>query len=145
MKAVGKYNLFKGLSTVLTVGTPLLTLFVNSRFFVHRADSAISAAGVVALLISAFFLKDKLAENFKFPSPFILAAILLVVILFVESILQPMKEVCFMTLLVTGCDELTFKRIYKRIGLLLPKSSEAYKQFGFIFAKTDNLKGVDNE
>lgn len=140
MKDVGKYNTFKGISTVLTVGTPIITLFVNSKFFIQRSDSAISAAGVVAILIAAFFLKDKIAENFKLPSPFILSAILLVTILFIESILQPMKDVCIMTLIITGWDELTFKRIYKRIELLLPKSAAAYKQFGFIFAKTENLK-----
>ena len=145
MKVVGKYNLFKGISTVFTVGTPLITLFACSEFFIHKPETSISAAGVVAVLLSSWFLKDKIAEKFKMPSPFILATTLLIVILMIESIILPMKTVCITTMIMTGIDELTFKRIYKRIEALLPENVAAYKQFGFIFAKSGVVEGLDGK
>ena len=60
MKPIAKYNTYKGVSTVLTVGTPIITLACCSDMFVHRSETAISAAGMFGLLLAALLLKDKI-------------------------------------------------------------------------------------
>lgn len=143
MKKIAKYNLFKGISTVLTVGAPIVTLASVSDLFIHRPDTAISAAGVFAILISLLFFKDKIAENFKIPSPFVICVITLILIVMIESIIQPIKIVCIVTLISTGIDTLLFKNIYKHIESSLPESVQSHKYFGFIFGKTDKLIGEE--
>jgi len=143
MKDVGKYNTFYALSNLLTFGTPIITLVTCSSFFIHRTETSISAAGMFVLMICAFIFKDKIMKTKKIPSVFIISSIIFILIIMFESIVEPIKTVCFATMISTGIDELSFKRIYKRLELLLPKSAEAYNQFGFIFAKTDKLKEMD--
>lgn len=139
MKTVAKYNTFKGVSTVLTVGTPLITLACLGDFFVHRAETAISAAGVFALLIAALFFKDKLAEKFKSPSALVLSVAVLVLCILVEHIILPIKYVCIATIAASGIDELTFKQWYKRIEAQFPECAQDYKRVGFVFASTKKL------
>ena len=115
MKTVAKYNLFKGISTFCTVGTPIITLMSCSNLFIHRSDTAISAAGIFTILVSILLLKDKIAENFKVPSAFVLSTVLFVGILLVEKIMLPMKIVALATMITSGIDEITFKRIYKQM------------------------------
>lgn len=141
MKPVAKYNLNKGVSTLLTVGTPIVTLASCSDFFVHRSDTAISAAGMFAIFISLLFLKDKIAENFKMPCAFIISAASLVLLLLVESLLRPLKYVCIATLIATGIDELTFKRFYKQLYITFPDNSEVFKIAGFMFTTSSKLLG----
>ena len=139
MKEVGKYNTFKGISTLLTIGTPIITLACCGDFFVERPATAISAAGVFAILIALLFAKDKLAEKIKTPSAFIISAAVLVIIVVVENILLPMKYVCIATMIASGVDELTFKRMYKALECKMPQCWQAYEHFGFIFAKTQDI------
>ena len=139
MKQVGKYNTFKGISTLLTIGTPIITLACCGDFFVARPATAISAAGVFAILIALLFAKDKLAEKIKSPSAFIISAAVLVIIVMVENILLPMKYVCIATMIASGVDELTFKRMYKALECKMPQCWQAYEHFGFIFAKTQDI------
>ena len=139
MKQVGKYNTFKGISTLLTIGTPIITLACCGDFFVERPATAISAAGVFAILIALLFAKDKLAEKLKTPSAFIISAAVLVIIVVVENILLPMKYVCIATMIASGVDELTFKRMYKALECKMPQCWQAYEHFGFIFAKTQDI------
>ena len=139
MKQVGKYNTFKGISTLLTIGTPIITLACCGDFFVERPATAISAAGVFAILIALLFAKDKLAEKIKSPSAFIISAAVLVIIVVVENILRPMKYVCIATMTASGVDELTFKRMYKALECKMPQCWQAYEHFGFIFAKTQDI------
>lgn len=139
MKEVGKYNTFKGTSTLLTIGTPIITLACCGDFFVERPATAISAAGVFAILIALLFVKDKLAEKIKTPSAFIISAAVLVIIVVVENILLPMKYVCIATMIASGVDELTFKRMYKALECKMPQCWQAYEHFGFIFAKTQDI------
>ena len=139
MKQVGKYNTFKGISTLLTIGTPIITLACCGDFFVQRSETAISAAGVFAILIALLFAKDKLAEKLKSPSAFIVSAAVLVIIVVVENILLPMKYVCIATMIASGVDELTFKRMYKALECKMPQCWQAYEHFGFIFAKTQDI------
>lgn len=139
MKQVGKYNTFKGISTLLTMGTPIITLACCGDFFVERPATAISAAGVFAILIALLFAKDKLAEKIKTPSAFIISAAVLVIIVVVENILLPMKYVCIATMIASGVDELTFKRMYKALECKMPQCWQAYEHFGFIFAKTQDI------
>lgn len=139
MKQVGKYNTFKGISTLLTMGTPIITLACCGDFFVERPATAISAAGVFAILIALLFAKDKLAEKIKSPSAFIVSAAVLVIIVVVENILLPMKYVCIATMIASGVDELTFKRMYKALECKMPQCWQAYEHFGFIFAKTQDI------
>ena len=139
MKQVGKYNTFKGISTLLTIGTPIITLACCGDFFVERSATAISAAGVFAILIALLFAKDKLAEKIKSPSAFIVSAAVLVIIVVVENILLPMKYVCIATMIASGVDELTFKRMYKALECKMPQCWQAYEHFGFIFAKTQDI------
>lgn len=150
MKQVGKYNTFKGISTLLTIGTPIITLACCGDFFVERPATAVSAAGVFAILIALLFAKDKLAEKLKSPSAFIVSAAVLVIIVVVENILLPMKYVCIATMIASGVDELTFKRMYKALECKMPQCWQAYEHFGFIFAKTQDIfdevqKEVNNE
>lgn len=140
MKAVGKYNLCKGISTLLTVGTPIITLCCCSDLFVHRSDTAISAAGMFAIFLSLLFLKDKIAENFKVPSAFVISAASLVLLMFVESLIVPLKYVSIATLITSGIDELTFKRIYKTVALSFPKGYERCQILGFMCITTNKLK-----
>ena len=139
MKQVGKYNTFKGISTLLTMGTPIITLACCGDFFVERPATAISAAGVFAILIALLFAKDKLAEKIKSPSAFIISAAVLIIIVVVENILLPMKYVCIATMIASGVDELTFKRMYKALECKMPQCWQAYEHFGFIFAKTQDI------
>ena len=139
MKEVGKYNTFKGISTLLTIGTPIITLACCGDFFVERPATAISAAGVFAILIALLFAKDKLAEKIKTPSAFIISAAVLVIIVVVENILLPMKYVCIATMIASGVDELTFKRMYKALECKMPQCWQAYEHLGFIFAKTQDI------
>ena len=139
MKQVGKYNTFKGISTLLTIGTPIITLACCGDFFVERPATAVSAAGVFAILIALLFAKDKLAEKIKSPSAFIVSAAVLVIIVVVENILLPMKYVCIATMIASGVDELTFKRMYKALECKMPQCWQAYEHFGFIFAKTQDI------
>ena len=139
MKEVGKYNTFKGISTLLTIGTPIITLACCGDFFVERPATAISAAGVFAILIALLFAKDKIAEKIKTPSAFILSAAVLVIIVVVENIILPMKYVCIATMIASGVDELTFKRMYKALECKMPQCWQAYEHFGFIFAKTQDI------
>lgn len=139
MKQVGKYNTFKGISTLLTMGTPIITLACCGDFFVERPATAVSAAGVFAILIALLFAKDKLAEKLKSPSAFIVSAAVLIIIVVVENILLPMKYVCIATMIASGVDELTFKRMYKALECKMPQCWQAYEHFGFIFAKTQDI------
>lgn len=145
MKQVAKYNMFKGVSIALTIGTPIVTLACFGDFFIHRSDTAISAAGMFALFIVILLFKDKLAENFKMPSAFIVSLTMFILLIMVEKIIMPMKYVCIATIIATGADELTFKRFYKQIELMLPQNTQAFKHVGFIFTTTKNLEAMNTK
>lgn len=139
MRPVAKYNVFKSVSTLATVGTPIITLCLNSEFFVHRSETAISAAGMFTLFISLLFLKDKIAENFKVPSAFVVSLVGLILISMIENLLMPMKSVCIATMITSGVDELTFKRFYKSIESAFPENCKPKKLFGFIITSSEKL------
>lgn len=139
MSNVAKYNVFKGVSTLLTLGTPIVTLACCGNFFVERSDRAISAAAMFAILLSLFFVKDKIAENFKMPAPFVLCIIMIVLITIVKNIMLPVEAVCWATLVMTGIDEMSFRSMYKKIEKKLPEKALERKKFGFIFAKNKHL------
>lgn len=145
MKQVAKYNTFKGVSTALTVGTPIVTLACFGDFFVHRSDTAISAAGMFALFIVILLFKDKFAENLKMPSAFILSSVMFILLIMVEKIILPIKYVCIATMISTGVDEITFKHLYKQIEIVLPQEAQAFKHLGFIFTTTKNLEEIDSK
>lgn len=140
MKNVAKYNIFKGVSTLLTLGTPAATLLLTGDLFIHRSDTAISAAGIFSIIIVLLLFKDKIAENWKTPSAFVVSLAMFIFILLVEKIMLSMKYVCITTMIATGVDELTFKRFYKNIEMILPEQSKLYKHVGFIFTTTDSLE-----
>ena len=142
MKTVAKYNIFKGVSTLLTLGTPIVTLSCCSEFFVHRSDTAISAAGIFAILICILLFKDKLMERWKMPSAFVVSLAMLIVILLLENIIIPIKYVSIATVISTGADELTFQRLYKGVELQFPKEVESFKHLGFLFVSTDRLSTI---
>ena len=140
MKTVAKYNLYKGLSTFLTLGTPLITLASCSEFFVDRSSTAISAAGMFALLITLLFTKDKIMENFKMPSAFIITAASFVLIVMIENLLVPVKTICLASMITTFIDELTFKNWYKRIEAFYSSGLSTFKKFGFLFTTTEKIE-----
>ena len=141
MKTVAKYNTCKALSTLCTIGTPIITLCSCSQMFVHRSDTAISAAGIFAILIAMLFAKDKLAEHLKVPSAFVLSLIVLILICIVESILLPVKYICIATMITSGVDELTFKRFYKNIESKLPEDFKNKKLAGFLITTSSSWLG----
>ena len=144
MTQVAKYNTCKGVSTALTVGTPLVTLACCGDFFVHRSDTAISAAGIFAIIILMMVFKDKIAEKWKTPSVFVLCTAILILLLMVEKIILPVKYVCIATMASTGIDELTFTRIYKRVEIALPEAAAQFKHVGFIMSKQTTIDALSN-
>ena len=142
MKSVAKYNILKGVSSLLTFGTPIVTLACCGEFFENRSDTSISAAGMFVLFIVLFFAKDKIVENFKLPAPFVLCLISLLLIIMIENILYPIKTVCIVTMIATAIDEFTFKSCYKKLERSLPDVVKDYKKFGFIFSTTNKIEGV---
>lgn len=138
MSNVAKYNTYKGISTVLTLGTPITTLAICGAEIVTPAGK-ISFAGVMVLLITLLFAKDKIAENFKMPSAFMVSFVGLMIILLIENILVPIKAVFIATMITSGIDELTFKSFYKQIEALLPEQAKVFKKFGFIFASSEKI------
>ena len=138
MKPVAKYNTCKGISTVLTLGTPITTLAICGIEITTPAGK-ISFAGAMVILITLLFAKDKLAENFKVPSAFVVSIVGLLLILLIENILVPIKAVFIATMITSGIDELTFKSFYKQIEMLLPEQVKAFKKFGFIFASSEQI------
>lgn len=141
MREVGKYNLFKGLSIFTTCIPTLIVGLSYTDDIVNDSDASMSLVAIIGILFAALFLKNKIAENFKSPSAFIIATILFVSIVVIEKILLPVKFTCLTVMIVCGIDELSFKRIYKRIELLLPEKRELYKHIGFYFCKTEKLLG----
>lgn len=139
MKQVAKYNTFKGVSTVLTFGTPLVTLACCGDMFVHRSETAISAAGVFAILIAALFFRDKIAEQFKAPSALVVSIAVFVLCILLENIITPIKYVCVATFAATGVDEFTFKSWYKKLERAFPAAALDYKHVGFVFASSKKL------
>lgn len=138
MKPVAKYNTCKGISTVLTLGTPITTLAICGAEIITPAGK-ISFAGIMVILITLLFAKDKLAENFKVPSAFVVSIVGLLLILLIENILVPIKAVFIATMITSGIDELTFKNFYKQTEILLPEQVKAFKKFGFIFASSEKI------
>ena len=126
MKDVGKYNIYKGVSTVLTLGAPIVTLFSCGDFFLERSDRTISAAAVFTILVVLLLGRDKLAEKMKFPSAFVLSLGVLVFITIIESIIYPIKIICIVTAITSGLDKITFEHLYKNIEVVLP---DIYKGF----------------
>lgn len=145
MKQVAKYNTFKGVSTALTFGTPLVTLACCGDMFVHRSETAISAAGVFALLIAALFFRDKIAEQFKAPSALVVSVAVFVLCVLLENIITPIKYVCIATFAATGVDEFTFKSWYKRLEHTFPAVAADYKHAGFVFTSSKKLFGEASE
>lgn len=145
MKQIAKYNTYKGVSTALTIGTPIATLASCGEFFVHRSDTTISAAGVFLFLIVAMLFKDKIAEKWKTPCAFVLSLSIFVLLVMVENIMLPIKYVCLATMIATGIDEVTFKRLYKNLESLLPKQCEAYKYAGFIFTTSKKMEALNEK
>ena len=142
--SVAKYNTCKGLSTTLTIGTPIVSLIISGIEIVSPAGK-MSVTACLIFLIALLFMKDKLAENMKLPSAFVLSIVLLCFIIVIENILTPLKGTLIATIIACGIDELTFKRIYKQVELLLPEESKLFKHFGFIFTTTTNLEALNNE
>ena len=145
MKIVAKYNTLKGISTALTFGTPIITLFACGEAIVHRSETALSAAAMFSLLLALFFLKDKLLEYFKAPSALIISSVALILILMIENIILPTKTICIATMIACGVDEVTFKTWYKSIEVKLPEISKQYKRVGFIFTTTKHIMENNNE
>lgn len=144
MKSVAKYNIFKGISTLLTVGTPVVTLACCGDFVVHRTDTALSAAGVIAIIFSAYLLKDKIAENFK-PPLWAICLIGIVLIEIVKSIVMPVEIVLIATAAATGLDTVTFNKFCKQMYKCFPESVETKTYFGFVFTNTKSLLEQNEE
>ena len=146
MKRVAKYNIIKGGATLLTVGAPLATLFATSKDYIYTPEGAMSFTGILTIFLCVLLLKDKIAENWKAPSAFVVSTALFFTIIVIEHLLEPVKFVCLATMISSGVDELVLKSIYQRIESTLPEISKYYKHFGFLFTTTNNLtKEVKDE
>ena len=139
MKQVAKYNLFKLLSVLITCIPTLLVSYHFTKDIVKDPGQSISLAGVIGIIVVAAFMKDKIAENFKMPSPFIVSTIIFIFVIVIEKILVGVKFTCLSAMIFCAIDELIFKRIYKRLDMLMPENKEVYKHFGFYFCKTETL------
>ena len=146
MKSVCKYNIFKIVSLILSIGTPLFTSILFSDFLVTTTNTSISTAGVIILLICVLIFKDKMLEELKTPTALKVCAVTLVFIFVIESIIIPLKWILIVTTIALTLDTLFIKRIYTNLEVDLPKNYIKYKYFGIIFCRTDKLTGeTDNE
>lgn len=57
--------------------------------------------------------------------------------------MYPIKCVLISTVVVTGIDTVTFRRIYKDAERFLPDNIDKFKKFGFIPYKTEVVTGED--
>lgn len=144
MNKVAKYNTFKAVSTALTFGTPVATMLITGDMFIKQPSTAISGAAVFAFLLSAMFLKDKLAEKFKSPSALVISVVVLALCLILESVIFPVKIICIATIAACGTDELSFKMLYKRIEMGMPSEVAGLKKFGFIAARQCTVDGLES-
>ena len=128
MTKVAKYNTYKGISTALTFGTPLVTMCCVGDMFVHQPAQAISGAGVLTLLIVMLFTKEKLAEYYKSPGALKLSITIFIICVLVKNIVDPMLWVTGVSIATCGVDELTFKSFYKRIELSFPQEVQSLKR-----------------
>ena len=147
MQFVSKYNSLKAISLLLTVGTPSVTMLIFNTVLADSPAGAVSILGVISVIIALFFLKDKIAENIKMPSPLVAAVILLGAILLLENIIVLAKYTCLIMIAVCGVDELTFKNWYKNLERNFIKAHtnidiNDYKKLGFIITTTKTLLGV---
>lgn len=138
MGKVAKYNINKGVSTLLTIGTPLVSLACSSVEVITPAGK-MSITACIVLLVTLLFLKDKLAENLKMPSAFIVSTVLFGLILVIEHILVPLKSILLACMIASGIDEITFKRFYKNLEITMPANVTNYKYVGFIFTSSKKL------
>ena len=145
MTKVVKYNTYKGFSTALTFGTPLVTMCCVGDVFIQQPATAISGAAIFALLLAALFAKDKLAEKFKCPSALVIAIIVFVFCCIVEKVIQPLKIISLMAIVSCGVDELTFKGFYKRIELSFPQTAQSLKRFGFYATRQTTIDQMRGE
>lgn len=141
---VAKYNTYKAFSTVLTFGTPIVSVIACGGFYRNDGGACISLAAVMAFLLSALFLKDKLAEQFKSPTALKVAVIGLIFCFVVEAIIQAMQVVFGCTVIACLIDEVSFKRLYHELEYKFPKEAEAFKHIGFYVTTTERLKKEEN-
>lgn len=139
MGTIAQYNLYKGISTALTIGSPLVVLACCSEFFVHQSETAISAAAAFAILISLLFTKDKIMENIKFTPAFVVSLVIFIFVLIVENLILTLKIVSLTSVITCLIDELTFKQWYKTIEITLPDEAATRKHFGFYFTTSKNI------
>lgn len=139
---VAKYNIYKAISTLLTVGTPMATLLACGDSFLQSPKSTVSAAGVFMLLFSILLFKDKMLEHFKMPSATIIALVILILVMLIENILAPIKIMCIMTIAASGIDKLTFDPMYHAIEKALGDEAQIYKHFGFLFCKSATVEAL---
>lgn len=139
MKQVAKYNIFKGLSTLITAACPIIAAISCSDFIVTNTGASISVCGIIGILIAVLCMKDKFMEQVKTPTGFKVCLALLVIVLVVEAVLIPVKTVLIVSIIAFGVDELSFKRIYKNLELRLPEIAKTYKHLGFYFCKSEAL------
>lgn len=145
MKEVGKYNLFKALSILISCVPTLVVGFSYGESIVKDSSASISLVAVIGIIIAALCLKNKIAENLKLPSAFIVSTVIFVLILVIEKILLPVKFTCLACMISCGIDELSFKRIYTRLELLFPEKAKFYKHFGFYICKSEKLGELSDE
>lgn len=148
MNFVMKYNILKGISSLLTVGTPSAIMIIMNIALADTPAGAISIVGIISILFAIFFLKDKIAENFKLPSPLVTAIIILVAVLLLENVILLVKYTCIVMIAICGIDELTFKSWYKRLEKQFIKTHtnidlNDYKKLGFIISTTKKLLSGD--
>lgn len=145
MKRVAKYNTCKAFSTVLTVGTPVATMACCGDMFIHRSDTAISAAAVFAFLLSLLFVKDKILSFIKSPTALKISVIGLVCCVVLGNLIDTLKIVFFMTILASVVDEITFKRIYNNILFGMPEKYEQFLKFGFLCTTTKKIEELETK
>ena len=147
MKPILKYNLLKGISMILSVGTPTSTMIILNESLADSPAGAISIAGIIVILMAALIMKDKIAENFKMPSALVLSISLFIIILLLENIIVLAKYTCVATAMICAIDELTFKSWYKRLEKSIIKKYDVdlndYKKIGFIFGTSKKILGVE--
>ena len=63
----------------------------------------------------------------------------------IQSIITTIIYMFATSSIAMGIDAFTFRHICNKYDILLPKKTQAYKHFGFIFAKNSTIEGLKDE
>lgn len=102
MQPKTKAVLCRASSGLIGAGVPIAVLLCQYDFIVQRADTTISAVGVIALIVGAVSFKDTILKFIKSPNALKVWAILFVLAILVSNIIEQVIVVSLFGLIAQG-------------------------------------------